>query len=267
MKNDSIKKELEGLKQYANSLEKELEDTSSGIVAMTLESRHSEEKFHILFENNIDGIYQINLYGDFMIANPAMANMLGYESNKELIIKVHNISALHVNEEHFYKLIKGLEDKKVVHNFESQFYHKDRSIIWISENLQTIYDENDNILGYQSIAVNVTQRKLAEERLKLISKVFVNSVEGIIITDATENILEVNKAFTYITGYTADEAIGKTPNIMYSGWQNNVFYNNLRKEVNINGIWQGEIKDRRKNGEFYTSLLTICGIKNKTMIF
>ena len=97
----------------------------------------------------------------------------------------------------------------------------------------------------------VNERKTVEEDLQLAASVFEYSMEGIMITDADAHVLSVNKAFTDITGYRADEAIGKTPRILRSNQHDDRFYQALWASLEQNGMWQGEIKNRRKNGEIF----------------
>jgi PAS domain S-box-containing protein len=99
------------------------------------------------------------------------------------------------------------------------------------------------------LAQDVTERVEAEERLRLWSRVLEHSGEGIFICDAQEQILLVNAAFEKLTGFSADEALGKTPSILQSGRQDRAFYAELWKSVAETGAWCGEIWNRRKSGE------------------
>lgn len=103
------------------------------------------------------------------------------------------------------------------------------------------------------------QKSLSDvaEQLQLSAKVFEKSGEGIIITDADERILSVNNAFIEITGYAAEEAIGKTPRLLASGRHDAQFYRNMWLALQETGHWQGEIWDRRKNGEIFPEWLRI----------
>jgi len=107
---------------------------------------------------------------------------------------------------------------------------------------------------------DISQRKQAEVRLQLAASVFSQAREGIIITDAEDNILDVNEAFTRITGYSREEAIGKRPNILSSGRQSADFYANLWGALKTMGHWSGEIWNRRKSGEVYAELLNISAV-------
>jgi diguanylate cyclase (GGDEF)-like protein/PAS domain S-box-containing protein len=112
------------------------------------------------------------------------------------------------------------------------------------------------------LAQDVTERVEAEERLRLWSRVLEQSGEGIFICDAQEQILLVNAAFEKLTGFSADEALGKTPSILQSGRQDRAFYAELWKSVAETGAWCGEIWNRRKSGELYVEWLSIGAVRD-----
>ncbi|WCK53931.1 PAS domain S-box protein [Aneurinibacillus sp. Ricciae_BoGa-3] len=97
----------------------------------------------------------------------------------------------------------------------------------------------------------------------LIAKVFENSSDGIMITDARGVILCVNHAFTRVTGYASEEAIGRTPRMLKSGRQSQAFYKNMWAYLLKTGSWQGEIWNRRKSGEIYPEWLMVDAIKDE----
>lgn len=107
-----------------------------------------------------------------------------------------------------------------------------------------------------------TVHKEALEQLNLFSHVFENAMEGIMVTDNKANIQSVNPAFSAITGYSADEAIGANPRILRSDRHTPPFYKTMWKSLLTDDCWHGEIWNRRKNGEAYPSLQTISAIKN-----
>lgn len=98
----------------------------------------------------------------------------------------------------------------------------------------------------------------------LLAGVFESSSSGVMLTDAEVNIIEVNPAFTRITGYSPEEIRGRPPHWLSSGRQNRDFYAEMWRVININGHWQGEIWNRRKNGEVYPEWLTINPVVNKS---
>lgn len=114
----------------------------------------------------------------------------------------------------------------------------------------------------QVVAVmrDVTESRQAEEQLKRAARVFEYANEGIAVTDPDGTILDVNGAFTRITGYTREEAIGQNPRLLKSNRHDRAFYAALWQTLRDMGTWKGEIWNRRKNGEIYPQLLTIGAI-------
>ena len=109
---------------------------------------------------------------------------------------------------------------------------------------------------------DITEQKRHEEQLLLLASVFANSIQGIYITSPEGNIERVNPAFTTITGYTAEEVIGRNPRLFKSGRHDKAFYQEMWATVRERGRWQGEIWDRRKSGEAYPVWLSITAIKD-----
>jgi len=106
------------------------------------------------------------------------------------------------------------------------------------------------------------QRTEAEKSLQLAASVYAASSEGILITDASNRIISVNPAFTNITGYLPEEAIGNDPNILNSGRHDSSFYQSMWGSIESTGKWSGEIWDKHKNGKIYPKWLTIDTIHN-----
>jgi len=98
----------------------------------------------------------------------------------------------------------------------------------------------------------------------LLAEVFDGSHSGVVLTDADGHIVEINPAFTRITGYSLNEVRGKNPHFLASGRQDRDFYIELWRDIKINGHWQGEIWNRRKNGEVYPEWLSINSVRDKT---
>ena len=114
------------------------------------------------------------------------------------------------------------------------------------------------LIGFST---DITERKVAEEAQRIASTAF-ESQQGTFITDANKVILRVNKAFTSVTGYTLQEAVGQTPALLKSGRQNAAFYAAMWDSISRTGTWQGEIWNRRKNGTVYPEHLSISSVKD-----
>jgi diguanylate cyclase (GGDEF)-like protein/PAS domain S-box-containing protein len=109
---------------------------------------------------------------------------------------------------------------------------------------------------------DITELKLAEAKLRIAATVF-ESQEGMVVADANGLIVSVNIAFTNITGYSPEEVIGKNPNILSSGRHDAAFYAAMWMSIKRNGFWEGEIWNKRKNGEVYPEHLIITAVKDQ----
>jgi diguanylate cyclase (GGDEF)-like protein/PAS domain S-box-containing protein len=116
--------------------------------------------------------------------------------------------------------------------------------------------------GIVGVILDITERKLAEDELRLAATVFENSNEAIMITDAQGKLLRVNHAFTEVTGYGEAEVLGRTPGLLKSGRQGPQWYEAMWQALKETGRWQGEIWNRRKNGEIYPEWLSISCIRD-----
>jgi len=122
--------------------------------------------------------------------------------------------------------------------------------------------QSDGSLMWHGYIHDVTERKQAETQLRLAASVFAHSLEGIVITDAQNQMVDVNPSFTRITGYTKAELIGRNPSLLASGQHDNAFYQRMWAAINEDGFWQGEIWNRRKEGEVYPELLSVSLVRD-----
>ncbi|KIX12208.1 bifunctional diguanylate cyclase/phosphodiesterase [Dethiosulfatarculus sandiegensis] len=110
---------------------------------------------------------------------------------------------------------------------------------------------------------DITQRRLSEQRVRLLARAFENALDGMIITNENGVIQMVNPGFTAITGYSAQEAIGRNPSILRSNRTSAKLHKAMWESIQKTGFWQGEIFNRRKNGQTYPQWLSIRAIKNE----
>lgn len=134
---------------------------------------------------------------------------------------------------------------------------------WFTIIKSPIYDENKNIIALYCMSLDLTSESEARNQLSLISLLFNHSSEGMIITDENADIMNVNQAFTDITGYTKQEVLGQNPRILQSKLMSQDYYENLWSELQTNGHWKGELLNRRKNGVIYPQLSAINQVKDK----
>lgn len=124
------------------------------------------------------------------------------------------------------------------------------------------WSQDNEAFFIRTAMLDVTIRKQAEEHYRLASAVLESTPEGIIVTDLDEVITMVNPAFSIITGYSRDEVLGQTPDFLKSGREGKAFYAEMWARLSKEGKWEGELWNRRKNGEIYPQWLMISEIRN-----
>ena len=139
---------------------------------------------------------------------------------------------------------------------------KDGTLFWEQATIAPIFDASGKVIHYLAIKEDITGRKLLESQQRIAATAF-ESYEGMFITDGKGIILRVNQAFSRITGYSALEAVGQRPSLLSSGRHDAAFYTSMRISIDESGSWQGEIWNRRKNGEIFPEWLTITGVKDE----
>lgn len=137
--------------------------------------------------------------------------------------------------------------------------NKDGQEYWEMTNVFPLSDAADNA-KHVVISQDITRLKEHEKQLRLASTVFHTATEAVMVCDINNKILAANKAFTKITGYTEAEVIGKDPSLLKSGHHDKAFYQHMFEQLEKNGSWQGEISNRRKNGEIYYEWLSITAL-------
>jgi diguanylate cyclase (GGDEF)-like protein/PAS domain S-box-containing protein len=127
---------------------------------------------------------------------------------------------------------------------------------WMMGNSLPEKQEDESIIWY-GVITDINERKLTEGGVQLAAMVYQNSTEAIVVTNAANNIIAVNPAFSQLTGYSADEAINQNPRILKSGRHEIAFYESMWEAILKNGKWQGELWNRRKDGTIYATWLNI----------
>ncbi len=222
----------------------------------------SEQKFRRLAENSPDNIVRYDLQCRARYINPLMLKTIGAVPERiigktpiELGASGPEISAEY--EGHIRQVLKSGESS----DMELTFQHPNGKNSYHLIRFAAEWDSQGDITGVLAIGRDITELKKVESTLRIAATAF-ESQEGMVVTDAVGVILSINSSFTRITGYTADEVIGKNPNILKSGRQNQKFYADMWESINTAGFWEGEIWNRRKNGVIYPEYLTITAVKD-----
>ena len=133
---------------------------------------------------------------------------------------------------------------------------------WLRRELRPWFKDDGSIGGIISLAQDITEEKESEERLRLAATVFMGAREGIVISDEQGTIVDVNDAFTRITGYARDEVLGQDPRILQSGLQSGEFYEKMWSCLMHEGHWSGEMWNRSKAGDIYAAAITVNAMRD-----
>ena len=125
--------------------------------------KKSEEKYRSIFENSVDGIFQTTVDGKYLSINPALARVYGYDSVEQMLKQIVDVKTqLYVDRDRRQQFQMLMEENDTITNFESQVYKRDRTTIWISENVRALRDDQGKILYYEGTVEDISQRKIAE---------------------------------------------------------------------------------------------------------
>jgi len=136
----------------------------------------------------------------------------------------------------------------------------DGSRLWVDTTKIPLVDPKGGVYGVLGVYENITERKLAEEKVRLQAAALESAANAIVITDAQGTFQWVNSAFTRLTGYSAEEAVGQNPRFLKSGKQDESFYQNLWDTILAGKVWSAEIINRKKDGQLYTEDMTISPV-------
>ncbi len=227
---------------------------------MTRELRESEEKFRAIADCTVNWEVWWGPDGKPRWINPSVRQYTGY--TVEECMAMSDFAATLIHPEDMPRVApefkKGLQGHRG-HDLEFRCVRKDGSIVWLSVSWVPITDAKGVFTGFRTSGRDITERKQAESELRIAAVAF-DSLEGMMVTDANTRILRVNSAFIECTGYSAEELVGKTPRMLQSGRHDAAFFREMWESINRVGGWQGEIWDRRKNGEVYPKWLSISAV-------
>lgn len=246
-----------------------IEQTAS-LASIAIEKNHdilalksSQEQMQLVLAGAELGFWDWDMVTGKVERNEQWATMLGY-TYKELQNTTNQWSDfVHPEDrERAWESINDvLEGRSKAHSLEYRMLTKDGGYRWILDQANVMKrDNNGKPLRMSGTHNDITNRKIAEEKLKLAASVFTHARESITITDTTGVIIDVNDTFTSITGYSREDVIGKTPSILKSGKQSAEFYVDMWQALLGEGHWYGEIWNRRKNGELFAEMKAISAV-------
>ena len=220
----------------------------------------SEERHRTLIELTADAI-AVHKDGRVLYVNPACVKMFGATCVQDLVGQ-HILQRVHpdFHDAVLARIKQNTVVGQVAPMLEEKLLKLDGTVMDVEVRGTLInYDGQPAI---HAAMRDVTERKLAANALRVAAIAF-ECQDGLFVTDAGRVILRVNQAFTEITGYSAPEAVGQTPSLLKSGHHDAVFDSAMLDAVAQHGVWQGEIWNRRKNGEVFPVWLSITAAKDE----
>lgn len=245
-----------------DSIISETDEQSDGLKENGKQSIANEQMFKRLVQTQSAIVWRADpITCRFLYVSDEAVKLLGYPAEQWL--NEIDFCTQHIHEDDRNAVLAFREEKirqQGNNNVEFRMIAIDGHCVWLRSFVDLI-EENGKVTEMYGFMVDVTMQKLAEEQLRLAATTF-ESQQGVMITDKSSKILRVNKAFTEITGYSQEQAIGRNPRMLISGRHDPAFYQELWKELAISGSFVGEIWNRRKNGEIYPEWQTITAVKN-----
>ncbi|HYD33598.1 MAG TPA: EAL domain-containing protein, partial [Methylophilaceae bacterium] len=237
----------------------------------TIEEMHkeiveSEERWKYALEGSGDGIWDWDVQTKQMLFSKNWIKMLGFEEGEIGIGMEDWVKRVHPEDlPRVYADVQAhLEGKTPAYINEHRCLCKDGTWKWILDRGMVVSRTSDGKpLRMVGTHTDISERKKAEESMQLASLVYQNSSEGMTVTDVDGAILNINPAFSEITGYTLEDVRGKNHEFLNSGRQDETFYKAMWQAIQATGRWQGEVWNKRKNGEIYVEWLSINTIYNE----
>ncbi|AYF88816.1 bifunctional diguanylate cyclase/phosphodiesterase [Pseudomonas sp. DY-1] len=221
----------------------------------------SEEKFASAFHASPDGLLITRISdGRLLEANDGFTRITGY-SQREIADRSTLELGLWANPADRKLMIQAIHDQGSLYHFTTAVRTKAGQIRICELSAQPIPIGGEPCM--LTIARDVTERQQMQEKLLQAATVFESTAEGVMITDTEQRITAVNRAFSEITGYSESEALGQSPRMLASGQHDSAFYAAMWHQLEREGHWQGEIWNRRRNGEPYPEWLTISAVRDR----
>jgi diguanylate cyclase (GGDEF)-like protein/PAS domain S-box-containing protein len=217
------------------------------------------QKLASIEEFSEDAILGKSMDGKITSWNRAAEKMYGY-TRGEVVGRDLSFLVPPERQAEIQAIVERVLNGQPIECLETQRLTKTGSVLDVSLSVSPIKDSTGLITGASAIARDITLRKRAEEQLKLQSAVLEAAANAIVITDFEGTIVWANHAFTAMTGYSKEEALGNNLRLLKSGEQPESYYAELWSTISSGKVWQGEIVNRRKDGTTYTEEMTITPV-------
>lgn len=207
------------------------------------------------------GYLTVNKHNIIENANLMASTLLGV-TRKKLIEQPLTQFIVAADQDSYYLHHRKLLETREKQSFELRLVKADGHAFWVlMEMNQTLEPKGEQVL--RLVITDISQRKANEDYMRQAAAMFESAREGVMITDAQSRIQIINGAFSELTGYSKAEILGQTPQMLKSGRQDAAFYQAMWADIENTDHWQGEIWNRRKNGEVYPQMLSITAVRNE----
>jgi PAS domain S-box-containing protein len=255
-----LKTNLQRLPQaIINAFSKKTNDRK--IKQIEAELKQSESNLRTIFDNAAQGFILTDTNGNIIELNNRVNYFINIGWRKDLKKNDNLFEAIPEFRKEYLKefIAEALRGNKV--RFESEF-KADATTLHFDVNVSPITDVAGTVTGHCITINDISERKRNEDKLKQLSQAVEQSPASVVITDVKGNIQYVNSKFTEVTGYQAEEVMGKNPRILKSGHTTSNAYAGLWKSITAGSEWHGEFQNMKKNGESYWELALISPIFN-----
>jgi diguanylate cyclase (GGDEF)-like protein/PAS domain S-box-containing protein len=214
-----------------------------------------------VFEASSEGIVVTDAEGRVLTANPAVLSRTGFSRDELIGESLYEMEARTGNRAYADATAKAI--KRGYWQDEIGALRKDGGRYPARMTVDAVRDATGKAIQYVTVLSDLSDVKRAERQSRLAATVFDNASEGILITDGENRIIAVNPAFTRITGYGADEAIGKLSRMLMGDGPHAIEPRDIWAVLHRDGHWQGEMRDRRKGGEWYPVWMSISAVRDE----
>lgn len=223
--------------------------------------RAGQARLQHIVDTAQEGIWAIDVDNKTTFANAKMAALLGY-TTEEMI----GTSLFHFMDDEAKAIARLSMDRRQKGEnelLEFRFRRKDGTPTWLLVNANPILSDDGTYIGALAMISDINERRRTEAEMRLQAAALSAAANAITITDRNGVVAWINPALTALTGYTADEVIGKNPRELFkSGAQDQTFYKHLWDTIQTGKAWRGEMTNRRKDGTLYSENLTITPVRN-----
>ena len=226
--------------------------------AMVAMQQRSDEQLRVFLDNSAVIAWLKDDLGRYVFVSDNFSRRMGFARDGVLGKTDHQLAPADIADRLRENDLRLLSQAGPIEVVEAAVNADGGTSWWLSNKFSFTRSDGKRLVG--GLAVDITERKHAEQSLQLAATVF-ESQEGMFVTDARHVIQQVNRAFTQITGYSKEEAVGQSTRLLDSGRHDAAFFAVMRQELREAGSWQGEIWNRRKSGEIYPQWLTITAVR------